>query len=266
MWMVPAPSDKAHSTLVRRQVPLPNKDYYTPLESRKNTVYRSAGRPHHNLESPKTTERRRNKPPRLRDDPKYLAEVEMGLPIDLGVRLKRMTSMTLTACRSTTMISTPRMTLLPCDPRASDDNPRDGLDSDHQESFVGTLTGTGRPLRSAYNRLSKSAQEAYDQDQIYLKQLLSLSHDYHYTVAGLENEDTHERALSLLYRARLGQEHDISSISPHIQYNHLPKSICDAIKKRIQVRDSEVLYETQMAKYKAPTKASGDPPGEGTKK
>ncbi|KAL8643617.1 MAG: hypothetical protein Q9226_008238, partial [Calogaya cf. arnoldii] len=206
-----------------------------------------------------TTGRKRNKPQRLRDDPNYRSNVEMSLEPNPSSSESEAEGET-DDVYDTDGLPVDSDDLDSSDdssaynPRARDDNLRDKADTD------------------------KSAQEAYDQDQIYLKQLLSLPQDYHYTVADLEHEEIHERALRLLYRARFGQEHDISSKSPHIKYNHLPKSVPEAIKTRIQVRDSEVLYYAQMVKdgkatqaavtkkEKARAKVSGEAPGEGSKK
>lgn len=61
-----------------------------------------------------------------------------------------------------------------------------------------------------------------------LRQLLSLSPDLAHTLDDLKDNEIHDRALQLLYRARFGQMKGYSRIPPHINDGMLhPKIDCD---------------------------------------
>ena len=62
-----------------------------------------------------------------------------------------------------------------------------------------------RQMRETFNKLNRGEQEGFDQDAMVLRQLLSPVPDRVYTLQDLEDNEIHDRALRLLYRARFGR-------------------------------------------------------------
>ena len=106
---------------------------------------------------------------------------------------------------------------------------------------------TTKTIRQNYSKLSRKDQEAFDQDSIVLRQLLSLDPKRIYVLEDLDNEDIHDRALRLLYRARFGQDNDYTRISPHIRYDKLRKETIQQINKSIKISDETIGYLRAMA-------------------
>lgn len=85
-----------------------------------------------------------------------------------------------------------------------------------------------------------SVQEAFDQDNFNLRQLLALSPKKVYGIDNLEDEKTLDRALRLLYMAKFGQLDMNTWISPHIQYNKLPIAVANSIASKLKVEEGQV--------------------------
>lgn len=85
-----------------------------------------------------------------------------------------------------------------------------------------------------------SVQEAFDQEDFNLRQLLALSAKKMYGKDNLEDEKTLDRALRLLYMAKFGQVDMNTRISPHIQYNKLPIAVANSITSKLQVEEDQV--------------------------
>ena len=90
-------------------------------------------------------------------------------------------------------------------------------------------------MREYYNKLPRKDQESFDQDEISLRALLGLDPDRVYTIEDLNDEEVHDRALRLLYRARLGQVNEYARISPHINYDQLDRTVSDHIISKLSV-------------------------------
>lgn len=68
-----------------------------------------------------------------------------------------------------------------------------------------------------------------------------------YVLEDLDNEDIHDRALRLLYRARFGQDNEYTRISPHIRYDKLRKETIQQINKSIKMSDENISYLRAVA-------------------
>lgn len=99
---------------------------------------------------------------------------------------------------------------------------------------------TTKTLRKDFMKLTASQQEAFNQDEMNLRQLLSLSPDRVYTLEDLEDSDVLDRALRLLYQARFGQTRQNTRISPHINYDKLPTTVSAAIKAKLHLEEAQV--------------------------
>ena len=106
---------------------------------------------------------------------------------------------------------------------------------------------TTKTIRQNYSKLSRKDQESFDQDTIVLRQLLSLDPKRIYVLEDLDNEDIHDRALRLLYRARFGQDNDYTRISPHIRYDKLCKETIQQINKSIKMSHETINYLRAVA-------------------
>ena len=123
--------------------------------------------------------------------------------------------------------------------------------NDKMEDATGEMklqSKTLKQLRDYYHRLTRKEQEAFDQDQMGLRNLLSLSPDKIYTRDDLSDREILNRALRLLYRARFGQAHEYIRISPHIRYDKLHPSVVQSIKSKLDTDESEIAFLVQTAK------------------
>lgn len=101
--------------------------------------------------------------------------------------------------------------------------------------------------------MNKTEQEAWDQDTIVLRHLLTLDPRRTYTVADLADNDILDRALRLLFRARFGQDREYVRISPYIRYDKLSRRVAETIDKNCRITDKEIRRLRKIAA------ASGSP-------
>ena len=90
-------------------------------------------------------------------------------------------------------------------------------------------------MREYYNKLPREDQESFDQAEVSIRALLGLDPDRVYTIEDLNDEEVHDRALRLLYRARFGQVNEYARISPHINYDQLDRTVSDHIKSKLSI-------------------------------
>ena len=124
---------------------------------------------------------------------------------------------------------------------------------------------SNRQMQEYYNKLPRKDQESFDQDEISLRALLGLDPDRVYTIEDLNDEEVHDRALRLLYRARFGQVNEYARISPHINYDQLDRTVSDHIESKLSVAaGTSYVYHTYRhlrtaRKYQNLTQASTFP-------
>ncbi|KAL1623787.1 hypothetical protein SLS54_004248 [Diplodia seriata] len=93
-----------------------------------------------------------------------------------------------------------------------------------------------RPLiaaRQNIKRMSASGREDFDQALLNYEILLALDPDRVYQAVDLEENDVHERALSLLYRARFGQTRENIRLTPHVRYDALHPDTAKQIEANV---------------------------------
>ena len=207
------------------------------------------------------SQRARRQPKRLRDDPKWLEDQELEVGSNFASDQSGDTDEEDSASEyddeglpigsdqsSESDVSSD------FDPKARNDNPEAWIDGLTENAEVLLESRTRRQMRQYYNNLTRKEQETWDQDEWNLRNLLTLSPDRVYTLEDLADEDIHDRALRLLYRARFGQSRDYARISPHINYTHLHKDVSASIKARTRVHEGEMAYYVQIAKGGKATK------------
>ena len=126
------------------------------------------------------------------------------------------------------------------------DDSDDAFQSDEDGDEITALkdivleTITTKKLRQNYSKLTPIEQEQYNQDEMNLRYLLSLSPTRIYTVEDLNDVEILDRALRLLFHARFGQDQQYMRISPHVTYDKLPSKVSNAIKAKLQVEEQHV--------------------------
>lgn len=140
------------------------------------------------------------------------------------------------------------------DAKARNDNPEAWIDGLDANAEILLESRTRRQMRLIYDKMSRKDQESWDQDGWNLRTLLALSPERIYTLEDLDDQEIHDRALRLLYRARFGQTRDYARISPHINYTHLHKDVSASIRAQNQLHDGEMAYYVQIAKGGKATK------------
>ena len=143
----------------------------------------------------------------------------------------------------------------PFDPLGKNDNPAEDVAQDDGGDYLLLQPKSNRQMREYYNKLSRKDQESFDQDEISLRTLLGLDPDRVYTIEDLTDEEVHDRALRLLYRARFGQLNEYARISPHINYDQLDRTVSNHIKSKLSVAQRELTYYASMAKEGTASKA-----------
>lgn len=89
-------------------------------------------------------------------------------------------------------------------------------------------------------KISRTEQEAFDQDRWNMQQLLSLDPDRIYKIEDLEDEKVLGRSLRLLYLAKFGREALYTRISPHLKYDKLPISLSKGIEGRLELDEHQI--------------------------
>ena len=143
----------------------------------------------------------------------------------------------------------------PFDALGKNDNPAEDVARDDSGDYLLLQSKSNRQIREYYNKLPRKDQESFDQDEISLRALLGLDPNRVYTIEDLDDEEVHDRALRLLYRARFGQVNEYARISPHINYDQLDRTISDHIKSKLSVAQLELTYYASMAKEGTASKA-----------
>lgn len=106
-----------------------------------------------------------------------------------------------------------------------------------EDGGVRLLSRATKTIRFNYSKMRKKDQEAFDQDTIVLRQLLTLDPKKIYVDQDLEDPDIHDRALRLLYRARFGQDNEYTRISPYIRYDKLSKETIQQVNQAVQISE-----------------------------
>jgi hypothetical protein len=73
-----------------------------------------------------------------------------------------------------------------------------------------------------------------------LRRLLKLSPTKVYTEKDLEDPETLDRALRLLFVARFGQVNQHIRISPHVEYDRLPRLVLNTIQTKMKEEDAQL--------------------------
>lgn len=110
-------------------------------------------------------------------------------------------------------------------------------------SFMNELlseTITTKKLRAQYMKLTLAEQERYDQEEMNLRYLLSLSPIKTYVIEDLQDVHVLDRALRLLFHRRYGEEKQFMKISPHINYDKLPGQVSTAITKKLKMKEEDM--------------------------
>ena len=141
------------------------------------------------------------------------------------------------------------------DALGKNDYPAEDVARDDSGDYLLLQSKSNRQMREYYNKLPRKDQESFDQDEISLRALLSLDPNRVYTIEDLNDEEVHDRALRLLYRARFGQVNEYARISPHISYDQLDRTVSDHIKSKLSVAQRELTYYASMAKEGTASKA-----------
>jgi hypothetical protein len=115
----------------------------------------------------------------------------------------------------------------------------DDIDED-AEDIIQPTQYTVQQLKRNFRRLEYADQEQFDQDEMNLRLILSLSPDRVYTMEDLNDKDVLDRALRLLFINRSGQENLSMRISPHIKYDKLPTSVAKAISLKLRVENRKI--------------------------
>ena len=132
------------------------------------------------------------------------------------------------------------------DPSDDDlDNDGNSIVSDEADTGPALLDVMDEPvtalrLRQNYAKLSMAEQEAFNQDEMNLKQHLSLDPDHVYTIEDLENPMHLARGLQLLFQARFGQARTDIRLSPFINYDKLPVELAKAIQEKMLLNKAEL--------------------------
>ena len=115
-------------------------------------------------------------------------------------------------------------------------------DEDEEEEAKGVFfeSLTTKKLREQYSKLDILEQENYSQEDMNIRRLLQLSPTKIYTVEDLQDPEILDRGLRLLFNARFGQTQQMLKISPHIEYDQLPKALAASIKKRMMVEEDQI--------------------------
>ncbi|MCJ1298857.1 hypothetical protein MMC08_001648 [Hypocenomyce scalaris] len=95
-------------------------------------------------------------------------------------------------------------------------------------------------LQRDFMQLTASQQEAFNQNEMNLHQLLSLAPDQIYALTDLENCNVLNCVLHLLYRTHFEQANQNIQISLHINYDKLPAAVSAAIKVKLHLEEAEV--------------------------
>lgn len=107
-------------------------------------------------------------------------------------------------------------------------------------------TQTTKRLRQDFSRLTHQEQEAFNQEDLYIRQLLSLSPEKTYTTQDLTDDQILDRALCLLYVSKFGQEEMQVRISPHIKYDKLPSAVSESIRAKMQPEETQVREALEL--------------------
>ena len=99
---------------------------------------------------------------------------------------------------------------------------------------------TMKQLRRKALDADRALQEGLTQDDLLFFRMLALDPNHEYTLGDLEDEETLHRAFQLLNQTKVGQDTERLRLTPHINYDSLPKGVTATIRAKLELEDARI--------------------------
>jgi hypothetical protein len=116
-----------------------------------------------------------------------------------------------------------------------EDTGSDTEEDDHLDTtaeFSSIQPDALKQLQKIYKQHNQDIREAFHQEELNLRLLLSLRPDRVYTTIDLQEQHILDRALRLLFSRRVGSATHSVRLGPHIDYTLLPQKIIEKVSSK----------------------------------
>lgn len=110
-------------------------------------------------------------------------------------------------------------------------------------------TSTIKNMKTNFYKLTKTEQENFSQEEMNIRFLLKLNPTRVYTLEDLNETETLDRGLRLLFHARYGQTKQHMKISPHVEYDKLPREVARQIAIKMSIEDREIKESKALLQF-----------------